>query len=145
MVKQKSRVITRLRSPYRNDLLDNQAFENAMVYLLGKLNLMAEKEAKARIKINKLLEDAGWRFFDTEQGKANIILESNVKFSELGEDFEKAKGGFIDFLLVDEAQKPLVVVEAKSEKIEPLFAKEQARKYALDVIHISETALRYYR
>jgi type I restriction enzyme R subunit len=25
------------------------------------------KEAKARIKINKLLEEAGWRFFDTEE------------------------------------------------------------------------------
>jgi type I restriction enzyme R subunit len=24
------------------------------------------KEAKARIKINKLLEEAGWRFFDDE-------------------------------------------------------------------------------
>jgi type I restriction enzyme R subunit len=27
-------------------------------------------------------------------------------------------------------QRPLVVVEAKSEKIEPLYAKEQARRYA---------------
>ena len=60
---------------------------------------MNTKEAKARIKINKLLEDAGWRFFDTEAGKANISLESHVKFDELGDDFQKAKGGFIDFLL----------------------------------------------
>ena len=28
------------------------------------------KEAKARIKINKLLEEAGWRFFDSEHGNA---------------------------------------------------------------------------
>ena len=88
-------------------------------------------EAKARIKINKLLEEAGWRFFDTKDGKANIHLESHVKFDDLGEDFEKIKGGFIDFLLLDEFQNPLVVLEAKSEKIEPLFAKEQARKYAI--------------
>ena len=40
---------------------------------------MAEKEAKARIKINKLLEEAGWRFFDNDSGKANILLENNVK------------------------------------------------------------------
>jgi hypothetical protein len=33
------------------------------------------KEAHARIKINKLLEAAGWRFFDSPQGKANIALE----------------------------------------------------------------------
>ncbi len=88
-------------------------------------------EAKARIKINKLLEESGWRFFDTIDGKANIHLESHIKFDDLGEDFEKTKGGFIDFLLLDEFQNPLVVLEAKSEKIEPLFAKEQARKYAL--------------
>jgi type I restriction enzyme R subunit len=38
-----------------------------------------DKEAKARIKINKLLEEAGWRFFDTEDGKANIHLESHAE------------------------------------------------------------------
>ncbi len=48
-------------------------------------------EAKARIKINKLLEEAGWSFFDSDNGKANISLESNVKFDDLGENFEKAK------------------------------------------------------
>ncbi len=89
------------------------------------------KEAQARIKINKLLEEAGWRFFDTDEGKANIQLESNIKFNELGDDFEKITNGYIDFLLLDESGNPLVVVEAKKEKIEPLFAKEQARKYAL--------------
>lgn len=88
-------------------------------------------EAKSRIKINKLLEEAGWRFFDGEEGKANIHLESHIKFDDLGEDFEKIKGGFIDFLLLDDNQNPLVVLEAKSEKIEPLFAKEQARRYAI--------------
>ena len=88
-------------------------------------------EAKARIKINKLLEEAGWRFFDTKEGRANIHLESHIKYDELGEDFEKTKGGFIDFLLLDERQNPLLVLEAKSEKIEPLYAKEQARKYAI--------------
>lgn len=65
------------------------------------------KEAKSRIKINKLLEESGWRFFDNDAGSANIILENNVKlteklFNELGEDFEKSKNGFIDFLLLDE-------------------------------------------
>ncbi|WP_460967095.1 hypothetical protein [Spirosoma migulaei] len=36
---------------------------------------MAQKEAKARIKINKLLEEAGWRFFDTDKEPANVTLE----------------------------------------------------------------------
>ena len=40
------------------------------------------KEAKARIKINQLLQDASWRFFDNENGKANIVLESNTKITQ---------------------------------------------------------------
>ncbi len=33
------------------------------------------KEAAARIMINKPLESAGWRFFATSDGPANIQLE----------------------------------------------------------------------
>lgn len=96
---------------------------------------MAHKEAKARIKINKLLEEAGWRFFDDENGKANIELENNVKITEthldeLGENFEKVKNGFVDYLLLDENGFPLIVLEAKSDSKHPLSAKEQAREYA---------------
>ena len=39
---------------------------------------MSEKEAKARIKINKLLEEAGWRFFADGSAPANIQLEPSV-------------------------------------------------------------------
>ena len=96
---------------------------------------MKAKEAKARIKINKLLEAAGWRFFDDENGPANIQLEANVKLTkrqmdDYGENFEKIKNGFVDFLLLDENGKPFIVLEAKSEDIDPLVGKEQARKYA---------------
>lgn len=96
---------------------------------------MAQKEATARIKINRLLDDAGWRFFDDANGPANVVLELNVKLKtedmdSLGDDLEKAPNGFVDFLLLDERGKPLIVLEAKSESKNPLSAKEQARKYA---------------
>lgn len=96
---------------------------------------MKAKEAKARIKINKLLEEAGWRFFDNENGPANIQLEANVKLTkkqidDCGENFEKIKNGFVDFLLLDENGKPFIVLEAKSEDLDPLVGKEQARAYA---------------
>jgi len=96
---------------------------------------MGEKEAKARIKINKLLEEAGWRFFDTDEGRANVLLENNVKITEqklneFGENFESTSNGYIDFLLLDENSYPIVVLEAKSEDKNPLFGKEQARRYA---------------
>ena len=93
------------------------------------------KEAAARIKINRLLDEAGWRFFEDANGPANIVLEPNTKITEtqindLGEDFETTKNGFIDFLLLDSNGRPLIVLEAKSESKNPLSAKEQARRYA---------------
>ncbi len=96
---------------------------------------MPTKEATARIKINKLLEAAGWRFFSNENGPANIQLEPKVTIKEtdldaLGENFEKTSNGYIDFLLLDAKGFPLVVLEAKSEDKDPLVGKEQARKYA---------------
>ena len=96
---------------------------------------MGAKEAAARIKINRLLDEAGWRFFDDASGPANIVLEPNTKITEtqideLGEDFETTKNGFIDFLLLDQDGRPLIVLEAKAESKNPLSAKEQARRYA---------------
>ncbi len=93
------------------------------------------KEATARIKINKLLEAAGWRFFPDGNKPANIRLESGatIKTTDLdalGDNFEKTRRGFIDFLLLDSKGFPILVLEAKAEKIDPLSAKEQARKYA---------------
>ncbi|BFP40451.1 hypothetical protein FGF1_12960 [Flavobacteriaceae bacterium GF1] len=97
-----------------------------------------KNEAHARIKINQLLEEAGWRFFDNEEGKANILLENQVKITQkeidaLGNDYEKTKNGSLDFLLVDTDNKPICVLEAKKESLHPLVAKEQARKYAKTV------------
>jgi len=93
------------------------------------------KEATARIKINKLLESAGWRFFPEGNAPANIRLEPNVTIKSadldaLGENFEKTSKGFIDFLLLDAKVFPFIVLEAKAEDKNPLIGKEQARKYA---------------
>lgn len=96
---------------------------------------MAQKEAKARLKINEMLKEAGWRLFDEGNKPANVAVELNVKMTskqvnELGEDFDKTINGFVDFLLLDENGKPFVVLEAKSEDKNPLIGKEQARDYA---------------
>jgi len=93
------------------------------------------KEATARIKINRLLEAAGWRFFDDVNGRANIALEPNVKLTQtrvdaLGENFDGVSNGFVDFLLLDDNGFPLLVLEAKAEDKNPLVGKEQARRYA---------------
>jgi type I restriction enzyme R subunit len=96
---------------------------------------MTVKEATARIKINKLLEVAGWRFFADGKSPANIQLEPSITIKTqdldaLGQDFEKSSKGFIDFLLLNEKGFPFIVLEAKTEDKSPLVGKEQARKYA---------------
>jgi len=117
----------------------NQPSEKGSVIkvdLQDKLNnRMANKEATARIKINKLLESAGWLFFTEGSSPANIRLEPSVTIKssdldDLGDNFEKTSKGFIDFLLLDTKGFPLIVLEAKSEDKNPLVGKEQARKYA---------------
>jgi len=111
-------------------------------------------EAQARITINKLLEAAGWCFTLDSQGHVSVICEHRVTKAvyapniDLGADFEKAPGGFIDYLLLNTDGKPVAVVEAKKESIDPLTAKEQARLYAesLGVAHIflSNGLVHYY-
>ncbi len=93
------------------------------------------KEATARIKINKLLEAAGWRFFADGKLPANIQLEPSVTIKSsdldaLGENFEKSSKGFVDYLLLNEKSFPFVILEAKAEDKSPLAGKEQSRKYA---------------
>jgi type I restriction enzyme R subunit len=96
---------------------------------------MPEKEASSRIKINKLLEASGWRFFPEDDAPANIRLEPSVALKpavldSFGENFDKLERGFVDFLLLDARGFPLIVLEAKAEGKNPLVGKEQARKYA---------------
>jgi type I restriction enzyme R subunit len=115
---------------------------------------MPKKEAQARIKINKLLEVAGWQFFDSPSKPANISCEHRItkkKFKvtdDFGEDFEKSENGFIDYLLLDDKGRPVAVVEAKSEKINPLNGKEQARDYAFSqrvrYIFLSNGVVHYF-
>ena len=110
-------------------------------------------EATARIKINSLLEKAGWRFFPDGNRPANVSLEQGVTISQsdldgLGDDFEKTSKGYIDFLLLDSKGYPLVVLEAKSSDKSPLVGKEQARKYARSLssrfVILSNGTLHYF-
>ncbi len=111
------------------------------------------KEAKARIKINKLLEEAGWRLLDDKNGAANVVLENNTKINkeyldDLGQPQTETVTGFLDYLLLDNNGFPFIVLEAKKEGIHPLSAKEQTRQYALSqncrFIILSNASLHYF-
>jgi len=107
------------------------------------------KEAKARIKINKLLEEAGWRFFDSKERRANIVLENKTKLTqteldEFGEDFEKTKNGFIDYLLLDDKGFPFIVLEAKKVfviKIHEMLINEYGETHGIRDINGLESAI----
>ena len=88
--------------------------------------IMSGTEAEARIKINKMLEEAGWRLCDSENGRKNVDLETATKVRRN----ETERNGAIDYLLLDSHNYPLCVLEAKKDSINPLFAKDQARAYA---------------
>ena len=115
---------------------------------------MPKKEAQARIRINKLLELAGWRFFPEDGKPDNIICECRVSkrvyspSTDFGNDFEKIPHGFVDYLLLNNDRKPVALVEAKRESLSPLDGKEQARDYAkaLGIRHIflSNGIVHYY-
>ncbi len=74
-------------------------------------------EANARIKINKLLEEADW-ILPGGKGVVNVDTEM------------QNKAGFADYVLKDSDDFPICVIEAKKELISPLVGKEQARGYA---------------
>lgn len=112
-------------------------------------------EAQARVTINKLLEAAGWRFLPDAQGRReNIVCEHRVKKKvfapnvDLGTDFQHAPDGFVDYVLLNTDGRPVAVVEAKKESIDPLTAKEQARAYAAGLgaghIFLSNGLVHYY-
>ena len=79
------------------------------------------KEARARIKINHLLETAGWRFFDSSQGTANIALESNAKLTQaqvdaVGNDFESSS--------------------LKQRQVVPVHGQNQVKRGVVDVLNL---------
>jgi type I restriction enzyme R subunit len=59
-----------------------------------------KKEAQARIRINRLLEQSGGRFFPNHSGPDNLICECHISKknyvlgTDFGDDFEKTIHGF---------------------------------------------------
>lgn len=68
---------------------------------------MSDKEALARVKIDKLLEKSGWRLLDENQKRKNVVLEQGYRYDK--------KTKFTDYLLLDTFSRPLAVIEAKKK------------------------------
>ena len=72
-------------------------------------------EAFARVKIDALLQDAGW----------NLSDGSSVLFEHALPDGTQA-----DYVLCDRQGRPIAVIEAKRASIDPIAAQDQGRHYA---------------
>ena len=72
-------------------------------------------EAFARVKIDALLQDAGW----------NLTDGSSVLFEHALPDGTQA-----DYVLCDRQGRPMAILEAKRASIDPIAAQDQGRHYA---------------
>ncbi len=72
-------------------------------------------EAFARVKVDKLLEDAGW----------NLTDGSSVLF-----EYALPDGTQADYVLCDRQGRPMAVLEAKRASTDPITAQDQGRHYA---------------
>ena len=93
-------------------------------------------EADARILIDDLLRVAGWSPADKSQVRTEVPLSETFLIAEtatVGGGMHTADAGslgFADYVLLDQRGRPLAVVEAKKQAINPYTAKQQALPYA---------------
>lgn len=93
-------------------------------------------EADARILIDDLLRAAGWSPADKSQVRAEVPATESFQMAE-GEGalggmplVDPGSLGFIDYVLFGQNGRPLAVIEAKKQAINPYTAKQQALPYA---------------
>ena len=75
----------------------------------------SNKETDARIVIDGLLRQVGWDPADKSQVQTELVT---------------ADGGRADYVLMSQNGRPLAVVEAKRESIDPYTSKQQTLPYA---------------
>ena len=108
---------------------------------------MTPKEAQARIKINQLLEAAGWRFFVEGGSPANIQLEPRVtiKTQDLdapGENFELPSKRSIDFLLLNDRNVPAKPRLKKAKNFQNWTGQVQLINRGIGRVHIMPARLK---
>lgn len=96
-------------------------------------------EADARILIDDLLRGAGWAPADKSQVRTEVPVSEVFRVGEPGSVAEAVRTadtgglGFADYVLLDQRGRPLALIEAKKQAINPYTAKQQALPYAKKV------------
>lgn len=96
---------------------------------------MTNNQPNAQIKINKLLKEAGWHFFENNGNPANICITPDVSvkpsdLQALGNDYENTDEGIMNFVLLDSKGLPQTILQAQSENKTPFFDQKRAQQYA---------------
>ena len=106
-----------------------------------------QSEADARIAIDELLRQAGWDPADKSMVRTEVYLSEAKGVRESADRYgdsprntdasgiaregkEVLTGGRADYVLYDGRGRPLAVIEAKKNAINPYVAKQQALPYA---------------
>lgn len=77
------------------------------------------EDATRKVYIDAMLRDAGWREGDNWQNEVELVGMPN-----------KAGVGYADYVLYDDARKPLAVIEAKRTSVDVSKGRQQALEYA---------------
>jgi type I restriction enzyme, R subunit len=99
------------------------------------------KEADARILIDDQLRAAGWNPTDKAQVLTEVKVAGSHFVAELGaqttvfitSDGDAIPTGRADYVLLDQRGRPLAIIEAKKQAIQPYTAKQQALPYAKQI------------
>jgi type I restriction enzyme R subunit len=99
------------------------------------------KEADARILIDDQLRAAGWNPADKSQvltevkvSNGHFVAEPGVQQTVLHTaDGDAIPTGRADYVLLDQRGRPLAIIEAKKQAIQPYTAKQQALPYAKQI------------
>jgi len=99
------------------------------------------KETDARILIDDQLRAAGWNPADKSQVLTEVKVSSSYLIAEPGAhppvlstpDGDAISTGRADYVLLDQRGRPLAIIEAKKQAIQPYTAKQQALPYAKQI------------
>jgi len=101
--------------------------------------MSGKKESDVRIDIDGQLRAAGWDPADKSQVQTEVHVKTfaqptaeqgSVQLARTSDDGEVAVGGRADYVLLDQRGRPLAVIEAKRQAVQPYIAKQQALPYA---------------
>lgn len=99
------------------------------------------KETDARILIDDQLRAAGWSPADKSQVLTEVKVSGGHFVAEPGaqptvfstSDGDAIPTGRVDYVLLDQRGRPLAIIEAKKQAIQPYTAKQQALPYAKQI------------